>query len=271
MKNISRSFLYILLTTVALSSCKLADIRTKVVKNKTESIRQKGKKLLSESYVAMGMNKLINYQTYTVEYEEQYYGVGKFINKFKANPIELTIDFIPQQFTGRATVENGKKKGNRYYHNKGKTYYKSAKGKEQEKNKIASFWLPTHQYFLEFPLRIQEASEVVYAGDTVVNDKAYHLVMASWNTIEPQKEIDQYLIAINKTTNFIDYIQFTVRDVAGFVITTAKYNKFIQKNGISYPANITVHGKRYDSKKLYEMRVNQVTFDKVENNTVTEF
>jgi len=168
-------------------------------------------------------------------------------------------------------VNNGRKKGNQYYYNEGKTYYKSANGKEKEHHKIADKWIKTHQYFLEFPLRIQEASVIAYAGDTIVAGKAYHLVMASWKTIAPQKDIDQYRIAINKDTNFIEFIQFTVRDFAKFAVGTAKYNSFIKKNGISFPSNISVHGKQYDSNKVYEMRVKELDFEKVDKKTIVAF
>jgi len=271
MKKKTLYFQLLLILSLIFSSCKLADIRTDSLKASPTSNNQKGKTLLKEAHIAMGLDKLVNYQTYTVAYEEQYYGIGKFINKFNINPVQLTIDYIPQKFIGKVTVNNGRKKGNQYFYNKGKTYYKTVKGKEGERHKIAKKWIHTHQYFLEFPLRIQEATAITYAGDTIVNNKEYHLVLASWNTIEPQKDIDQYLIAINKKTNFIDFMQFTVRNFTGFAVSTAKYNSFIEKEGVFFPSNISVHGKKYNSSKLYEIRIQELKFDKVDKSTITDF
>ncbi len=254
-----------------LSSCKLADIRLDGIKNHQTPVNKKGEDLLRAAHIKMGLDKLVNYKTYTIEYEEQYYGVGKFINKFNVNPVQLTIDYVPGNFIGKVTVKNGKKKGNQYYHNQGNTYYKTIKGREGSNDKIAKKWIHTHQYFLEFPLRIQEATAVIYAGETTIDTKEYDLILASWNTIEPQKEIDQYIIGINKETGFIDFIRFTVRDFAGFAVSTAKYNSFIEKEGVYFPSNISVHGKKYDSNKIYQMRVQELTFNKVERATITDF
>lgn len=264
-------FLWVFVASLIIASCKLADIRTGDLNEQQTATNQKGKELLKAAHIAMGLDQLTNYETYTLEYQEQYYGIGKWINKFNVNPVALTIDFVPRHFIGKVTVNNGNKKGDQFFYNEGKTYYKSAKGKEKESHKIADKWIRAHQYFLEFPLRIQEASIIRYAGDTIVANKKYHLVIASWNTIEPQKDIDQYLIGINKSNNFIDFIQFTVRDFAKFAVSTAKYNSFVEKNGIYFPSNITVHGKKYDSNKIYEMRVQKLTFNKVLKTTITNF
>jgi len=270
MKKIYK-YLPLVLCGLFIASCKLADIRTNEAKALLESPDKKGERLLDAAHRAMGIDQLMTYETYTLEYEEQYYGLGKWINKFNVNPVALTIDFVPRKFIGKVIVNNGKKKGNQYYYNEGKTYYKSVNGKEKEHHKIADKWIKTHQYFLEFPLRIQEASVITYAGDTIVNGKAYHLVLASWNTLAPQKDIDQYLIGINKNSNFIEFIQFTIRDFTRFAVSTAKYNTFIEKNGIYYPSNITVHGKKYNSRKIYEMRVEKLTFDKVPKHKIINF
>ena len=256
---------------IVLTSCKLADIRPNDLKNKEAASYELGKKLLEDSYKTMGYDKLKKYETYSIELEEQYYGIGKLINKFGVNPVQLNIDYIPGNFIGKATVKNGRKKGYQYFHNNGVTAYKTLKGKEKKNHKIARKWVPTHQYFLEFPLRIQEATAIAYAGDTIINKKRYHLILASWNTITPQKDLDQYLIGINKETNFIDFIQFTVRDYTKFIVGTAKYNAYKEKEGIFYPSDISLHRKKYNSNKIYQMRIKNLTYNKVKSTTITSF
>jgi|GEM_PF-6285445 len=68
--------------------CKLADIRTNEAKAFLESPDKKGERLLDAAHRAMGIDQLTTYETYTLEYEEQYYGLGKWINKFNANSLE---------------------------------------------------------------------------------------------------------------------------------------------------------------------------------------
>lgn len=270
-KITNNTFFSLLIASILLTqSCKLADIRTDYSKTSTASA--KGKEILRESAKAMNAERLLDYNTYSVTLEDQFYGiVGKVANPYNENSPELAIDYVPGKFIGKMQLMSGKKHGSTYFNNEGKTFYKSAKGKTKEENKVAEFWVPTYQYFLELPTQIQRASIITYAGDTAMNGIEYDLVIASWNSLEPQKDIDQYLIWINKETKHLDYAQFTIRDVNGFAIATAMYKDYIQKDGLSFPSIIAIHGKKHATGKIHEIRIKELAFNKVDQSTITAF
>ena len=110
-----------------------------------------------------------------------------------------------------------------------------------EKHKDAYFWTPTYQYFIEFPMRIQEANAVSYAGQKEINEKLCEGILASWNTTKPQKKTDQYLIWIDPATNRIEKLEYTIREVMSFVTGAALFKDYKNYNGI-LPALSDVRG-----------------------------
>ncbi|MBV6654912.1 MAG: hypothetical protein KI786_14200 [Mameliella sp.] len=62
-----------------------------------------------------------------------------------------------------------------------------------------------------------------YLGRKVINGIESEGVIASWNTVSPQKEIDQYIIWIDAASKRIVKVDYTVRDAYKFVTGGAYY------------------------------------------------
>ena len=127
---------------------------------------------------------------------------------------------------------------------------------EFQKNKDTYFWLPTYQYFIEFPLRIQEATAVNYAGEKTIDGKVCEGVLASWETTKPQKKIDQYLIWIDRDTKRIYKLEYTIREVMSFIKGAVYYNDYVEYNGILLPSSLPVESNLIKNGYMHEMRIN---------------
>ncbi len=108
----------------------------------------------------------------------------------------LELQFLTKTYDSRLLFRNGKKAGSLWGIQNWATYTKQSTDAEAQfkSSKKIKFWLPTVQYFSIMP----EAPIALYAGNKALNGKQYDLVLCSWNTHEPQRKIDQYLLWINQ-------------------------------------------------------------------------
>ena len=94
-----------------------------------------------------------------------------------------------------------------------------------------------------------------------MNETTHHLVIASWRTVQPQKDIDQYLLWINADSGLLDMVQFTIRDVAGWMEGTAKYTYFVHDNGLTLPSHVRIERGPPGSKLLHQMIFSDYRFN----------
>ncbi len=252
-----------------LTAC-VADLRTQVVKDKKDD-KTKGRELLTKAGEAHLIKNWKKIATYSVEFQDEFIGFkGKIASPFKENPMKAQLDYIPLTFDGRMRFLEGEHKNQIWGIQSWNTYTMQHEKASPvfEKDKNIKFWVPTYQYFIEFPARIQEAGVVTYAGEDTFEGKEYHLVMASWGTTDPQKDVDQYLIWINKESYRIEMIQYTVRDAYSFVQGTAIFKEFRELNGVLIPFHIPVKAKPNDKKNLHEMRIRDFRINQVDVKTL---
>ncbi len=122
-------------------------------------------------------------------------------------------------------------------------------------DKDIAFWLPTMQYFLEAPFRLTSADVLFYAGDATARGQHYDLVFASWGTQEPQSDVDQYVLWINRSTGQLDFLQYTVRDMFPFVTGIMHYGDFKEAGGLVLPHRLTAVKGLETEDFVHEMRV----------------
>ena len=105
-----------------------------------------------------------------------------------------------EQDNGKLTTVSGEDSSEVWHYNNGLSY----KRKEPQfrlthvEDRNIEFWVPTYAYFIELPFRILEADALEHFGSERVGDRRYSKILASWNSVEPQKEIDQYLIYLDE-------------------------------------------------------------------------
>jgi len=75
-----------------------------------------------------------------------------------------------------------------------------------------TFYLPTLHYFNELPFRILSAPVVRDGGEVRHRGRSYDLVFATWRAAEPQPDLDQYVLWIDRETGLLSKVRYTVRD-----------------------------------------------------------
>ena len=260
-------YLYALLIISSLTSCvnvfKISDLRTDLVKLAPDEI--KGKRLITEMGIAHQINNWKKIETYSVNFNDEFYGiVGKNSHPFSENKINFKLDYIAKSFDGKLTLKSGKKKGEIWGIQSWKTYFKKKdKNPKYKKNKDTKFWLPTYQYFIEFPNRIQEANKFVYAGDSLINNIHCEGILVSWNKTSPQKKIDQYLIWVNKDSKRIVKLEYTIREYYKFLTGAVYFNDYKDYNGIIIPVSLPVESNLTPKKLLHKMTITDFVPNKV--------
>ncbi|MEL6941363.1 MAG: hypothetical protein AAFO82_01740 [Bacteroidota bacterium] len=272
MKNILKFIACSVFIASLSSSCifKTADIRTTVAKNTQDET--KARQLLQEMAIAHGLNAWNDVETYEVSFEDEFFGfIGKQGNPFKQDKTAMKIQYISNSYDGQLTILTGEEKDLTWGIQSWKTYtIAPEKEADFQQNDEIYFWLPTYQYFIEFPFRIQRADAVNYAGTSVINNINCEGILASWNTTAPQKEIDQYLIWINSETKQIVKLEYTIREFYKF-LTGAVYFQYLKNyDGILLPSVLPVESS-LSKKNLHEMRIkdfkiNPVTVEKLRPN-----
>lgn len=261
MKIIITSFVLGLLLT----SC-LTDLRTEFNKKEgySESNQEKGRQLLESTLEVVGMKKLEACNSYTVKFSDEFLNfTGAFANPYKDKFNQFELAYVPGTMNGRMTFLNGKEKGKNFVLEDGETYevvdgYRTRGDSDDKRTK---FWLPTYQYFIEFPWRILEADKISYAGGQTFNEKKYDLVLASWNQFEPQRKLDQYLIWISKETGRVEILQYTIRDYYGFIKGVTFMEDYKTFGGVEFPTSMRVKTRLNQKNLMHHMRIDSVTFN----------
>lgn len=256
------SFLSLLLLSV---SCGLTDLTEGYSPPAQPTLD--GRALLEKAALAHGAEQWKKVAVYQVLLEDEFYGfVGKNGNPFPNNLAQLQLEYIPGTFTGRATFLEGKWADRVWGIHQWRTYsQKSAEAPLQIKqDKDILFWIPTYQYFLEFPARILEATYFAYLGERPVDGINHHVVLASWNRGEPQKDVDQYLIYIHPETHRIGRMEYTVREIYGFLSGGITFKEYWEKEGILLPKEMPVESNLVKDGLLHTMRITDVTFNHLE-------
>ena len=252
------NFLFGFLILASLVGCvnvfKLSDIRSsEMLEIKEES---KAKSLLVEMGIAHGIDKWKNIKTYTVNFTEEFYGfVGQQNNPFKNEITSLSLSYINNSNNGQIEILSGRETGTIWgvQDNQAYTIYDDVLKKTVDQD--VKYWVPAYQFFIEFPKRIQEATAISYVGKDTINDVICEGVLASWKTIKPQKDVNQYLIWIDLETKRIIKIDYTKRAVNNFVIESAYFNNYNDYGGIILPSEFLVESNLVKKGLLHKMSI----------------
>jgi hypothetical protein len=119
-------------------------------------------------------------------------------------------------FTSRAELLDGRGAGELWGIQAWSPYKKKGAGAEVTflpgPDGALTFYLPTLQYFDELPFRLLSASVVLDAGSVRDRDRTYDLVFVTWKRAEPQEDLDQYLLWIDRETGLVAKVRYTVRE-----------------------------------------------------------
>lgn len=234
---------------------KLSDLRTEVAKANTDE--EKAIALLREMAEAHQIKNWDTIPTYTAQFSDAFFGfLGKSAHPFKEDSVQMELNYISNTFDGSLKFNTGEQKGEIWGIQSWQTYTKSDNGSPSfEKNKDSFFWLPTYQYFIEFPRRIQKATALNYAGEQIIDGIPCEGILASWNQTSPQKEIDQYLIWLNKETKRIHKLEYTIREEYKFLTGAAYFLEYKTFDGIVLPTYMPVESNLVKKGFMHKMRI----------------
>ncbi|HAA16846.1 MAG TPA: hypothetical protein DCE41_36095 [Cytophagales bacterium] len=250
-----KASLPLFLSILLLGSCKLADLQTDASQRNAQP--EQAREWLERMAEAHGIDVLQSLDTYTVSMEDEFFGMmGGAISPYGDKLGKFTADYIPGTFDGRMTMSSGKLEGQTWGIQSWQTYTQQAgQDKVWKQEDDAYFWLPTYQYFVEFPFRILQADMLALAGEQTIMGKPCVGVLASWGQLAPQEETDQYLAWIDKETYQLVKLQYTVREAAGFMIGSALYRDYQDYGGLKLPSRMSVGSKAEEGKYMHEMRI----------------
>ncbi len=225
---------------MSLGSCKLADIYSDVPSSKDDQKIEELITSIEETYGGWeNWNALTSVRVKGSD-EWPTWHWRLLVNPWKERKVDFQLDWQPLKDNVRIELLSGKQSGEIHGVQQWVTYEIADDSAIFKKNRAIEFHLPTQVYFYEFPFRIREANAFAYGGTTEIEGKIYDRMMMSWNTLDPQRELDQYLLFINQETSQVEYLQFTVRDQGKFPTATAHYTDFRKVGDFTLPHTVTL-------------------------------
>ena len=267
MKKIS----FILLLSIALSSC-LSSVSNKIVKQERMTKKEKALAILNRAWLTHGMDQMSKKKVYEVIATNHWKGIqGKFGKLWPNQKQLMKLQYAVGTFDSKVTFLNGKKQGEERGLQAWK-YYVKEKGDsvlefKKKTHRKTQFGLAAFHYFFELLDRLKKVDLIAYAGEKTFNGNQYELVFITWEKLEKHPEHDQYVLWINKKTNMMDYVHFTVHDTpfpGNMVTGSVEFTQFKTIEGVKIPFEQIVYvgdPKANQNKYLHKLTVNDFKFD----------
>ncbi len=258
-----------ILSLVLLSTgCGLADIRPDTIKqydDVPDEREKRGRQLLQQVADAHGgRDKWEAAYAAKVTYRDEWPRLipRLFAMPWPSSDVLITQTMLLGMDTSRLTFQEGKKEGISWGIQNWATYKVTPSFEEPlfVADKTIWFWLPTMQYFFEAPFRLLEADVVFYAGTKSYLGSSYEVVYLTWESVEPNEQVDQYVAWIEPNTKRLVFLQYTVRDQADFLTGTAFYKDFRSVDGFVVARQISIASMDSPKKILHETTFEDVAF-----------
>jgi hypothetical protein len=261
-RTIGLRFLTAACLALAASAC-LADMRSGVLLERTAPADEaRGRALLTAAEDALCAGgdcrkRWLAQSAVAVELSDEWYGVARAVNPWPVNPIHVRFVFVPGQDDSYATVlDAGDAPGVQYgIHDWNVWRRDPGKAAVYEDNADMQFMLPTLQYFLELPFRINDAAIVDYGGTTQIGDTQYDVVYATWESYPPNPRVDQYMVYINKATGRAELSAYSVRDMGQFIAGAVQYGDYRQIGDFRLPHDLRLIAAADDPSLVHHIKV----------------
>ena len=220
----------------------VADIRPQELKKGyiAEAAASEGKELLLKAANMHGIQRWnLHSNLEILAIDEWLHWAGRaFINPFPNARQEIRFQQLIGTWTSRVELLDASGPTEVWGIQAWKTY-RSQVGQSPvfQSDDAIRFFLPTFQWWFEFPFRIASATVIAALGDSP--ESGVHRVFVTWGTLEPNREVDQYIVHINKETGLIDRIEYTIRDMgwdgSGFAAGATNYLDYRAVDGVMVP------------------------------------
>ena len=243
--------LTLLATTIALSvfvSCGTADIRPDALKAGSPSAadQAKGRALLQQVFTASGGLEL--YRSFGSVRAE-------FRDDWSTAPaparwlfMEYDEDDHPTRLDARVNAMGnarmeflaGPQQGEVWGVQDARRFWTQAPGQAPEfKDDVGrQLFVENVEFYLGFPFYLNSADQVTYLDEVEFEGKPHDRLFLSWNTFEPQKHVDQWIVWIDRETKRIKQMQFTVRPSGQSIVGVYYVEEYKTIQGLTIPVKL---------------------------------
>ena len=196
----------------------------------------RGRALLDEMAAAHGLSAYREHHALDVELRDTWNPMLGPMCPWPDNGQHLRLQIQTGGWDSKVTYIDGPEVGGARGIQSWRTYAHPRGGErtfEQEAQWI--FMLPTIQYFVELPLRIAEAGVALDAGSVELDGKRYERVLATWESAEPSRSMDQYLLYIDPETHLLHRADFTIRDQGAQMVGAVTLGELREVGGVTLP------------------------------------
>lgn len=246
-----------IVVVLSLAACSTVDLRPDAAP--TAADRQAGATMLRNLAEAHGgRTAWLRQGVIRVEMKDRWRGVMHALaGPWPRNGTPFRLTFLPGSDNGRLEFLEVERPD--WGIQNWKTYkVKDGETRFRDSGKLA-FWIPTTIYFVEAPFRMLEATTVYRMSPQQVNGRTYERVFATWGTDAPQDDTDQYVVWVDAETGELAWLQYTVRDYAGWMMGIMAYTDYEDVGGFRIARTMmTVKQPGSTKRTLHEYGVDSV-------------
>ncbi|MEL6185925.1 MAG: hypothetical protein AAFU79_14975 [Myxococcota bacterium] len=259
---------------LGLAGCSLADLRpTELTAGQLNSeAEQQGREWLDRAIAAQGGPlEATDKKTVSLWLRDDWASdmMRRLATPWDFNRQLIRLDVAVGADDGRVTFAEGDRKDSGFGIQNWVTYQFQGDGDVvfdplDDPDGAAKFWTPTLAYFPFLAWRIQEADVVRFLGTEKIGGRSLAKVFATWGSLEPQGDVDQYIVYIDTSTGLIAGATYTVRDMMKSIVGTMKYSDYREVEGFKLPFLINgVKELSSDETESHRMVFEKVAFDAV--------
>jgi hypothetical protein len=246
------------------ASCSLKDIRPASVRDGISvDERAQGQALLADVEAAYGgRDAWLAKDTGHFTMSADWLGFpNTVISQWETNPQRFEMQVVLGSDDVNLTLVDGPLSGQTYGLLGGRSYRVGPDGVADFDAKVPLAWkMSAKNYWFQLPFRVSEASVVAHAGEAEVDGQRYELVFLSWESAEPQREIDQFVLYVHPEHHHIEWLHITAREKGGWASATVRFEDVVAYGGISVPRTQTAW---LGSPEERGRRMHQNTFESV--------
>jgi hypothetical protein len=250
-----------------LPSCKLADIRPKVLENSgfNPDLKSKALTLISnpiEGKLKSGDWKSLKQVQFTIK-DVWHSNTVRFFTPIKEpeQRMKVFIDF--EKNSMEVEMLNGKDKGLYLGIAKSDAYQISPDtGKVFTGDDEVRVYLESLRLYLTLIWNAKNFEILQYAGDAQILGKKYESIYLTSVQVDATPDTDQYVLYLDNESGAVEWIEFTYREIFSWYKGVLKFGYYEDWDGKLFPRRITILDKFNDSDFVHEIRIERIEIPK---------
>lgn len=246
------------------SGCSLADLRTAQILDtgpQPEAVRE-GRRLLELAVWRQDKSgRWDEFEHWTVTTRDIWEsGFIRRLTPLTNNDQSILFDFAMDQSLAEMTFLDGKRADQTLGVDQKGEFVRVDGTKEYRRvKKLANYLEPVRDYYF-WPQTLVNSQTVLYAGEDIVGDVAYHKIFVTDGPVAPAAETDQYIVWLNKNSLRIEYIEFTLRSLLKSYRGVVAYSDYRDVEGLQLPHRLTLLDKVGSEDYSHEFQIQTMSF-----------